>query len=415
MNRINYCKFFAPAIIFCSSLISGCGGGDSKEPPTGPDNNASVASSSTVKSSLLSSSAGKSSLISSSSQSIVASSSIASSSVISAAATYKKVTIPSPSLSASLTAEAAQHDIWVYLPKTYFSANTPLPVIYYLPGFGDSTMLDINLPSDINTAYNSLQPSIIVIVHGLNHFYGSFFVDSPVTGNWSDLVLKDVVDFVDSHYRTIPHSRARGIAGHSMGGFGAINLAMRHPEVFGSVYSLSPGLVGSKGLLDTQMFDSEAHIKAFIAAMAPIKDLAPSAVLPALDLQWEFYFDIAYAMAFAPSTKPPYFDYPYSLVNGILVRDETIWAKWEAGFGAVHSEVQEFKGNFAMLGAIGVDCGSNDEYQWIYRGCSYFDSELTAAGIQHIYATHNAKHQDQLPSRILNFMLPFFSKNLARE
>lgn len=276
-------------------------------------------------------------------------------------------------------------------------------------------MLDVNLPADINTAYNNLPPSIIVIVHGLNHFYGSFFVDSPVTGNWSDLVLKDVVGYMDSHYRTIANNRARGIAGHSMGGFGAINLAMRHPEVFGSVFSISPGLVGSKGIADTQLFDSEDHIKAVIAAMAPIKNLAPAAVLPALDQQGEFYFDIAYGMAFAPSAKPPYFEYPYSLVNNTLVRDDAVWAKWEAGFGAVHSEVQAFKGNFAMLSAIGLDCGSNDEYQWIYRGCVYFDSELTAAGIQHAYTPHSGKHQDQLRSRILNLMLPFFSKNLVRE
>ncbi len=120
-------------------------------------------------------------------------------------------------------------------------------------------------------------------------------------------------------------------------------------------------------------------------------------------------------MAFAPKETPPFFEYPYTLVDNILVRDDAIWAKWEAGFGNVHHEVQEFSENLSSLRAIGIDCGVNEEYQWIKRGCDYMGAELTAADIEHTYTTHAGKHQDQLRSRILNFMLPFFSEHLARE
>lgn len=405
MNIINF-RFSALAVVFISLIATGCGGSSKKQ---------STASSSIVP---VASSSVAVVLPSSSATSIVSSSAIASSvasSSVNAVATFKKVNISAPSLSENLIGQLPKHDIWVYLPKAYTASSTPLPVIYYLPGFGDFTMLDVSIPNDMNTVYNSLSPAILVVIHGVNRYGGSFFADSFVTGNWSQFIVKDVVNYMDSNYRTIPHSRARGIAGHSMGGFGVVNLAMRHPEVFGSAFAVAPGLMGSNGLKELQIFDTDQHIKAFIAAMAPIKDLAPAAALSAMDAKMEFHFDIAYGMTFAPSSVPPYFEYPYTLVNNTLVRDEAIWAKWESGFGNVHNEVQEFKGNFAMLRNIGIDCGSSDYYQWIVRGCAYFDSELTAAGIPHVYTTHPGDHQTQLRSRVLTQMLPFFSQHLARE
>lgn len=419
MNINNITRHFKlpalAAFIFSTALLVGCGGDDDK---SAPSENPSVSSSSISKSSSLSSSFKSSSLKSSSSKKSSASSSkkSSSSSVSSAAATFKTVNISAPSLAGNLVADATTRDISVYLPKAYFTSNSPLPVVYYLPGFGDTTMLDITFPNDLNTAFNTLHPTIVVIVSGVNSFYGSFFVDSAVTGNWSDFVLKDVVDYIDANYRTIPNNKSRGIAGHSMGGFGALDIAMRHPEVFGSVFAISPGLAAGNrgGVADTQMFDNDAHIKAFITAIAPIKNLAPAAALDALK-QTNEYFDIAYGVAFAPLPNPPYFEYPYTLVNNVLVRDDAIWAKWDAGFGAIHSEVEQFNSNLSSLNGIGLDCGTNDEYQWIVRGCADYDAELTAAGIQHKYTTHTGKHQDQIRKRILEVMLPFFSERLETE
>lgn len=269
--------------------------------------------------------------------------------------------------------------------------------------------------SDLDTAFKALTPMIIVIIPGVNRFGGSFFVDSIVTGNWSEFVVTDVVTYMDANYRTLPRSAARGIAGHSMGGFGALDIAMRHADTFGSVFAMSAGLVGAQGIEDTQIFDSTAHIKSFIAATDSIKNLSKPAALLALDranTDFNVGFDIAYGMAFAPLATPPYFEYPYRIIDDTLVRDDVILAKWEAGFGAVHQEIDTFKVNLSSLRAIGIDCGINDEYQWIVRGCSYFNSALTAAGISHSYTTHQGRHSDQIRSRVLDMMLPFFAQHL---
>lgn len=356
----------------------------------------------------------------------VSSSGVSSSRVSSAASSiaptvtssYTKVTIAAPSLTNNLINEPAQRDLSIYLPEAYFASSAALPVIYFLPGFGNDQMYQVNIPTDFDNSFKTLQPTIIVVISGINQFGGSFFVDSSVTGKWSEFVYKDVVNYVDSHYRTLPKRESRGIAGHSMGGFGALDLAMRHSDVFGSVFSMAPGLTNNTGILDTQMFDSEIHIRQFIASVAGVKDLSPTQALTALRNNrnnFEITFPIAYGMAFAPLPNPPYFDYPYSLDGDKLVRNDTLMAKWTSGFGNVHNEINDFRKELASLNGIGLDCATNDEYQWITRGCDYYDSELTAAGINHDYTTHSGGHQNQIGTRQLSFMLPFFSLRLANQ
>ncbi len=65
---------------------------------------------------------------------------------------------------------------------------------------------------------------IVVTAPGQHRFGGSFYVNSPVTGNWEDLIVTDIVGYVDTHYRTLAQSASRGIAGYSMGGYGALRI-----------------------------------------------------------------------------------------------------------------------------------------------------------------------------------------------
>lgn len=410
---ISFKQSLLASALISTLLLSGCGGESStpsvllKSPEKAPSSSAKNLSSASSK---IKTSSSAVSLSSSEAKSSAASSDAGNN----AKSVFNKVSIPANSLLENIVAEPTQRDIWVYLPKQYFTSNAPLPVVYYLPGYGDSNMLDVAIPEDFDSSLKKLTPMIIVVVSGVNRYWGSFFADSPVTGNWGNFVAKDVVDYVDSHYRTLPHRSSRGLSGHSMGGFGALDLAMRRAEVFGSVFALSPGLVNSTGIADTQMFDSDAHIRDMVAATERLAAMQPAAVLSEMATS-NFVFDFAYGMAFAPLPNPPYFEYPYTLNNNTLVRNDSILAKWESGFGNVHNEIQAFSQNLSSLAGIGLDCGSNDEYGWIARGCNHFDTELTAAGIAHSYTTHGGGHQDQIRARILTVMLPFFALRLATE
>jgi S-formylglutathione hydrolase FrmB len=306
----------------------------------------------------------------------------------------------------------------VYLPPSYFTSDTRYPVIYYLPGYTDSSMLGFNLPGDADQLMRNgaIREMIIVVANGVNQLGGSFYVNSPVTGRWEDFIVHDVVSYVDSHYRTLAQAGARALSGHSMGGFGALNIAMRYPDVFSVVYSLSPGLFDPNGLAESQMFELEGYITRFLAyeqrlAALPAKD-ARRAMLRSPD-----NFTLAYGLAFAPNLAkhPPYLDYPYAQVDGKLVRNEAIWERWDAGFGGIPDKIQRHKADLLRLKGLVVDYGRQDEYEWIPKGCEYFGAQLSAAGIPHELRSYNGGHESHLSERIGKYMLPFLSERLSVE
>lgn len=329
---------------------------------------------------------------------------------------FSTVKIEFAALAKNLIGEKTERTIDVYLPPTYDTSTERYPVVYFLPGFEDRTM-GVTF-RDIAALFQAgtIQEMIIVVVPGNNLLGGSFYVNSPATGNWEDFVVREVVRYVDSHYRTIAQAGSRGISGHSMGGFGALNLAMRHPDVFGAVYSLSPGLFDENGLANSQIFQSEEIIRSFLDAQKTILAKPEDQQLTSM-LSMRDNFTVAYGLAFAPDPqKPPfYFDYPYSETNGNLVRDEMVWKRWNSGFGGIPEEIDQYKDNFLRLKGITVDYGTNDEFAWIPQGCIYFDEQLTAAGIPHEMAVHNGNHQSSLGKRVLEHMLPFFSEMLVGE
>jgi len=328
------------------------------------------------------------------------------------------IEIPAPSLSTNLLGEPAERTIYVYLPPSYNTSDKRYPVIYYLPGYGDSTMNGFRLPQHMDALIEAgdVREMIVVVASGASKLGGSFYVNSPVTGNWEDYVVDDLVGYIDSHFRTLPQAASRGITGHSMGGFGALNIAMLHPDVFGGVYSMSPGLFDENGLAESQMFDSEILIRNFVEyesglSAVPLEE-AKRKMLPSPQ-----QFALSYGFAFAPNPDrhPPYFDYPYTEVDGQLVRDDAIWQKWESGFGEIADEVARYKDNLLKLKGIVVDYGEFDEYGWIPKGCVYFGEQLTAVGIPVKVESYNGNHSNQLGQRISDFMLPCFSTILKFE
>ena len=330
---------------------------------------------------------------------------------------FNTIKIESAALAKNLIGEKTERTINVYLPPSYDTSAKHYPVVYFLPGFEDVSM-GVWLPGDVDALIQAgtIQEMIIVVVPGNNQLGGSFYVNSPATGNWEDFVVQEVVGYVDSHFRTIAQVGSRGISGHSMGGFGSLNIAMRHPDVFSVVYSLSPGLFDENGLANSQMFLHEQVIHNFLDAQKTILAKPGDQQLTSM-LSMQDNFTVAYGLAFAPDPQkqPFYFDYPYSESSGKLVRNDVIWKQWDSGFGGIPGKVAQYKDNFLKLKGITIDYGTNDEYTWIPQGCIYFDKILTAAGIPHEMAVHDGNHQRELGKRVLEHMLPFFSELLVGE
>ncbi len=148
----------------------------------------------------------------------------------------------------SLRSQALERE-WrytIYLPPGYEDEERAYPTVYLLHGYGgeDTNWVrygDAAMTADSLIAADAIPPMILVMPDGMN----SWWVDSDAGegfGAVETAFIEDLVPEVDRAYRTIPLRRARMIGGLSMGGYGAIHLALKHPELFGAAASLSGAL-----------------------------------------------------------------------------------------------------------------------------------------------------------------------------
>ncbi len=342
------------------------------------------------------------------------------------------VTVPAPSLSDNLIGTSIEQQVAVYLPPMYNMDERRYPVVYFLPGYstpieafvyGSFQGFELKASLDSLIRNGIIHEMILVIPNGSTPFGGSFYVNSPVSGGWENYITRDLVAYVDSTYRTIASPGSRGIAGHSMGGYGALNLAMLHPDVYGSVYSISPGLFDEDGLRNCQMFATEQvrtqtqelinELRQLSVEDAHTHFLSQISTIRELD-EWDLLFTITYGIAFSPDpSHAPYFRYPITRDMGMRMEDEIVWAAWERGFGGVNAEIYEYWENFAGLNAMALDYGANDSYRWIPEGCDYFVEKMNEADLPLLVYRHDGGHSDHLRERIEQHMLPFFNEFLS--
>jgi enterochelin esterase-like enzyme len=128
---------------------------------------------------------------------------------------------------------------YVYLPPG-FDPRRRYPVLYLLhglPGSPSEYLGGTQLApfADRGIARGALRPFIAVMpAAGASHAYGGEWA-----GRWEDAIVDDVVPWVDAHLPTIRAPAGRVIAGLSGGGFGAVDIALRHLGLFGAVESWS--------------------------------------------------------------------------------------------------------------------------------------------------------------------------------
>ena len=118
------------------------------------------------------------------------------------------------------------------------------PVVYALHGYSigaEQWTHEIHVPQTIEGAFAQGAKEMIVVLPDSKTLHnGSMYSSSVTTGDFERFIAHDVVAYIDAHYRTIPERRSRGLVGHSMGGYGATRIGMKHSDVFGSLYIMSP-------------------------------------------------------------------------------------------------------------------------------------------------------------------------------
>ncbi len=350
--------------------------------------------------------------------------------------TVELIQLPAPSLQQSVLPNPVTQTTLVYLPPGHETSDRRYSTVYYLPGFTtdpteyvDQTFQGLHLRVTMDTLIRigRIEPMIVVIPNGRNQLGGSFWVDSPVTGNWSRHIVDDVVPSIDQRYPTIPEQGSRGLAGDSMGGFGAFHLVFNYPGIFGAVYAISPALFADEGPVDDWMFGDPRRVEADLELIAELEALdrdgasrrlseAANALLAERDRGAFFRaFNWAYGAAFVPTTDaaPPLVEYPFRMTPGGPAVVPARRARWASGFGALEAKVEALSQNLDGLRGLVLDYGRNDSLTWIPRGCERLSELLTGAGVLHEVRVHDGSHSGSTRWRIEYELLPFFSTLLA--
>jgi S-formylglutathione hydrolase len=327
----------------------------------------------------------------------------ASSSASAHAGQYQRITVHGRSLEGNLEGDTPDRMVSVYLPPSYpKNLSRRYPVVYLLHGFTDSDahwfgLLGphfVNAPTAIDGAFGKgVKEMIVVMPDAFTKYWGSMYSNSIVVGNWEAFIAEELVAYVDRHYRTLPRRESRGLAGHSMGGYGTIRIAMKYPGVFSSIYAMSPCC-----LSPTSNMDPDAVARA--TTVLNLDELGER------DFMVKAVLATAAAWAPNPARPPRFFDLPAA--DG--KPDAETLARWAANTPliTVHQHIPDLK----RLDAIAFDAGDEEQFGGILPSVQTLDRVLTGYGIAHTTEIYPGNHVNRIEERLQSKVLPFFGGHL---
>jgi enterochelin esterase-like enzyme len=312
--------------------------------------------------------------------------------------TVEHIKVHGASLEGNLEGDAVDRDVFVFLPPSYaLEKSRRYPVVYALHGFSigaEQWTHEIHVPQTIEGAFaQGAKEMIIVLPDSKTLHNGSMYSSSVTTGDFELFIARDLVGYIDAHYRTIPKRQSRGLVGHSMGGYGATRIGMKHSDVFGSLYIMSPCCLSPRqaGSMNPEIAKS----------LESVKTPADSASLPFFARA-----TLASAAAWSPNPKNPplYLDLPTK--EGAPQPD--VFAKWAAN--APLAFLDQYVGSFRRYHAISIDVGDQDSLR---VDTVRLHEVLDKYGITNRFEVYSGTHTSKVADRFQNHVLPFFSQNLC--
>ena len=287
-------------------------------------------------------------------------------------------------------------EIIIYLPPGYSeSYSKGYVTVFGLAGFGGNgkTLLNSDpLGENIETRMNRLisegksGPMILVLVDCFTKFGGNQYINSSATGRYEDYIINEIVPFVDKTYNTSYHA----VWGKSSGGYGALMLGMRHPEIFKGLVDHS----GDAAFDYCYLPDFPKALDAFRAAdNSPKKWLEKFWKKPNRHQKSDGSPLNIFAMAahYSPNSKSKDMgvDLPFDIETGEM--SEKVWNRWLACDPV--RMIEKYRSNLKKLKLIFIDCGTRDEYnlQW---GARILHSKLKKMNIKHYYEEFDDGHMN---------------------
>ena len=277
--------------------------------------------------------------------------------------------------------DALGYDMYyqIVLPPSYESnPDSTYPSIYFLHGFGVDYSWYESLVSVFEDmmALGEIRESILIKPDGfVIPYLGSMYTNSDYNGQFEDYIVQDLISHIDGTYNTTNHSSYRAIMGHSMGGYGAVKLSVKFPELFQVAAShsgpiaigniipdLLPVLLAETGILGYQPWNGTVSLFMYSAS---------AAFSPDVD-DWPYYVDL-----------------PVDYYGNVI---DEVWDLWLG-----HDAMTLAQENLANIQSIRfyMDCGDQDDYLF-YNHSTSFSEFLNDENIYHVYETYPGNHFTQV-------------------
>lgn len=284
----------------------------------------------------------------------------------------------------------------VYLPAGYESGGEPLPVVYLLSGFGgrgamllNDSLWDENIAQRMNRLITSgqVRPMILVLPDCSSRIGGSQYLNSSAVGSYEDYLTTEVVPYVDAHFRTLSDRDHRAVLGKSSGGYGALVLSMRHPDLFGLAashsgdayfeYCYKPDI--PTAIKTLPRYGGVAQFLQDLGTIHP-KD---GAFMSTLNI-------VAMSACYSPNPDSPYgFDLPFDEQTGELL--PAVWQRWLA-WDPVEM-VSQYSEALRSLRLLFFDAGLRDEFN-LQIGARVLAARLSALGIPFVHEEFDDGHMN---------------------
>ncbi|MBV9341453.1 MAG: alpha/beta fold hydrolase [Acidobacteria bacterium] len=312
--------------------------------------------------------------------------------------TVEHVKVHGAALEGNLEGDAVDRDVFVFLPPSYAKEKSRrYPVLYALHGYSigaEQWTHEIHLPQAIEGAFAQGAKEMIVVLPDSKTLHnGSMYSSSVTTGDFERFISHDLVAYIEAHYRAIPERTSRGLVGHSMGGYGATRIGMKHADVFAALYIMSPCCLVPR---ESAPMNPETQ-----RALESVKAPEDSAKLPFFSRAM-----LASAAAWSPDPKNPplYLDLPTK--DGQPQPD--VLAKWTAN--APLASIDQYIGDLRQYRAIAIDVGDQDRLR---VDTGKLHDVLDRYGITHSFEVYQGTHTSKVADRFQNHVMPFFSQNLC--
>jgi enterochelin esterase-like enzyme len=306
------------------------------------------------------------------------------------------VDVHSPSIEGNLEGNSAQRKVLVVTPPGYDeNSSKRYPVVYYLHGYWapvEAQQQGFKLHEAVEAAAAAGNPVIMVMPDGFSKLRGGFYSSSPTVGDYESFVAEDLVGWVDANYRTLARRESRGLAGHSMGGYGTIRVAMKHPETYSSIYMMSaccldPMQMTAEQAKQIEAMTEEDIVKAQFGQLAAVSTLATWSPDPKADN----FLKVDTGLKEDGTIDP--------LVNQRLAANSPLVI------------LPQYLPELSSFEAFAIDIGDKD---FLLEGNRAFMRELDRFGVKYQFELYEGDHGNRIAERIRTKVLPFFAQHLDK-